>query len=397
MKKAILVGGSNGIGLAVACHLIDKGYHVNILDKQRPDEFIFENTLTNNQSSYTYYPCNLIDFDERLFKEQIEDKDVELLMITAGIGRVADFEYLHPTEIENWLKVNTIATIKIVRFFYDRIKSKKTFYCGLMGSIAGLVSSPMFSVYAASKAAICRFAESINIELEQGGYTNRILNVSPGSIKGTKFNGGINDIKQLNNLASEIITHLMASDELFIPDYEKTYKKVLENYMSDSHAFGLNSYQYKIASGRAINKPCVQIGYLSGTFDLFHVGHLNLLKHAKEHCDYLIVGVHPDASHKGKETFISFDERMEIVEGCKYVDKVVASCKEDNDAWKIWNYSKLFVGSDYKGTERFKRYEDFFRDKNVEILYLPYTKETNSTQIRKTILLKTKDILFDNN
>lgn len=129
----------------------------------------------------------------------------------------------------------------------------------------------------------------------------------------------------------------------------------------------------------------MKIGYLSGTFDLFHVGHLNLLKRAKEQCDYLIVGVHGSGAWKGKETFIPLEERKAIVGACKYVDKVVDSCKEDSDAWDLWHYDRLFVGSDYKGTERFNRYEEYFKDKGVDIVYFPYTKSTSSTQIRKKI------------
>ena len=126
-------------------------------------------------------------------------------------------------------------------------------------------------------------------------------------------------------------------------------------------------------------------GYLSGTFDLFHIGHLNLIRRAKEQCDYLIVAVHDSGKWKGKETFIPFAERKEIVGACRYVDKVVDSPVEDSDAWELYHYDKLFVGSDYKGTERFNRYEEFFRDKGVEIVYFPYTQSTSSTQIRQLI------------
>ena len=132
-----------------------------------------------------------------------------------------------------------------------------------------------------------------------------------------------------------------------------------------------------------VKKPV--IGFLSGTFDLFHIGHLNLLKRAKSECDYLVVGVHRDASHKGKETFIPYEERLEIIGACKYVDMAVEACAEDDDAWKIYRYDKLFVGSDYKGTPRFAKYEEFFKDKGVEIVYFPYTKSTSSTQIRDKI------------
>ena len=177
---------------------------------------------------------------------------------------------------------------------------------------------------------------------------------------------------------------------MYIPDYEETYKEVLDRYNQDSRSFGINSYQYKKQSGRAKNEHKARIGYLSGTFDLFHIGHLNLLKRAKEYCDYLIVGVHYDASHKGKETFISFEERKAIVASCKYVDKVVQSCKEDSDAWDLYKYNLLFVGSDYKGSERFKKYEEILKAKGVEIVYFPYTQGTSSSQLRK-VLKKDKE------
>jgi len=253
----------------------------------------------------------------------------------------------------------------------------------------------MFSVYAASKAAICRFIESVNIELEESGTQNRILNVSPGSVKGTRFNGGDNDLSQTVQLAQSIIAQLKNRSVLFIPEYETVYRQVIERYQQNAHMFGLSSYQYKKNSQRVQNTHKVVIGYLSGTFDLFHVGHLKLLERARKQCDYLIVGVHPDASHKGKETFIPFEDRKAVVGACKYVDKVVTSCAEDSDAWDKWHYHRLFVGSDYKGTERFARYEEYFADKNVEIIYFPYTQGTSSTQIRKTVMMKTKDIVVE--
>ncbi len=380
MKKAIVVGGSNGIGLAVCRELIRAGYHVSVLDRCEPAQSAL------SPAEHTFYKCDLLDFDASLFETLAADPEVDTLMITAGFGRVSDFEYLHTAEIDNLFRVNAAGAIKILRIFYDRIKSDRPFYAGVMGSIAGLVSSPMFSVYAASKAAVCRFVESVNIELEAAGVQNRILNVSPGSIAGTKFNGGSNDLSAVAPLAEAIVSRLFARETLFIPDYEPTFKGVIERYTADPHAFGMSSYQYKRDSGRARNEKRVSIGYLSGTFDLFHVGHLNLLRRAKEQCDYLIVGVHPDASHKGKQTFISQEERMAIVGAVKYVDKVVPSVPEDSDAWELWHYSKLFVGSDYKGTERFLRYEKFFEDKGVEIVYFPYTKGTSSTQIREAVL-----------
>lgn len=386
MDKAIVIGGSNGIGLAITRNLINRGYHVHILDRHGPEEGVL------TKGSYAHHYCDLLDLDEGLIDSFTEDPEITLLMITAGFGRVADFEYFHTAEIKNMMTVNATATIQILRMFYDRVKDEEPFYCGVMGSISGLMTSPSAAVYAASKAAVCRLIESVNIELEMAGTNNRILNVSPASFKGSRFYGGQNQLELLEGLAEDIVEHLLASDALFIPQYEEIFKAVLERYHDDPHEYGLHSYQYKKGSGRLDNNRRVKIGYLSGTFDLFHVGHLNLLRRAKQQCDYLIVGVHDSGAWKGKETFIPFEERMQIVGSCKYVDRVVQSCREDSDAWDLWHYDRLFVGSDYKGTERFNRYEEYFKDKGVEIVYFPYTQSTSSTQIRKTVLLKTKDI-----
>lgn len=386
MKKAVVIGGANGIGLAISRALIDKGYSLIICDRSVPEEEIL------SVGDYQYICCDLLDFDEDLFRTLADDPDVEVLMITAGIGRVADFRAHHIAEIEKILAVDTISTLKIFRIFYERILSKDSFYAGVMGSISGWMSSPAASVYAAAKAGIVRFVESVNIELEVLGTDNRILDVSPASFKGSRFYGGKNDYSITRPLADEIVAHLLAHDTLFIPQYEEIFKDVLERYHADPHEYGLYSYNYKKESDRFDNDKKVKIGYLSGTFDLFHVGHLNLFRNAKRQCDYLIVGVHDSGKWKGKETFIPFEERKAIVGACKYVDKVVDSCLEDSDAWDLWHFDRLFVGSDYKGTERFKRYEEYFKDKGVEIVYFPYTQSTSSTQIRKTIMLKTNEL-----
>jgi cytidyltransferase-like protein len=126
-------------------------------------------------------------------------------------------------------------------------------------------------------------------------------------------------------------------------------------------------------------------GYMSGTFDLFHVGHLNILRSARNLCTHLTVGVHSSGNWKGKETFIPFGERLAIVGAIRFVDHVMQSFPEDADAWAEIGYHKLFVGSDYSGSDRFKKYEAYFADKNVEIVYLPYTAHTSSTKLRQLI------------
>jgi len=137
-----------------------------------------------------------------------------------------------------------------------------------------------------------------------------------------------------------------------------------------------------------MSDPKKTVGYLSGTFDLFHIGHLNLLRRAKEHCDYLVVAVHGSGKWKGKETFISAEERMEILASIRYVDKVIPSQPEDTDVWEDIKYDILFVGSDYKGSERFEEYERFFADTPTSIRYFPYTDSTSSSKLRQLISQK---------
>ena len=230
--------------------------------------------------------------------------------------------------------------------------------------------------------------EGLNAELEACGSGNRILNVAPGSIKGTKFCGASeNDLSLTADLACAIVERMAARETLYIPEYDTIYKGVLERYHTNPHKFGLDSCRYKLESGRMNLKPQLKVGYLSGTFDLFHIGHLNLLRRARRYCDYLVVGVHKDASHKEKTAYVPFEDRCAIVEGTKYVDKVIQSLPEDDEIYRqgIVNYDFLFVGSDYKDTERFRRYEEYFADKNVQIVYLPYTDGICSTMLRKEL------------
>lgn len=377
MKEALVIGGSNGIGLAITLELHKQGYLVHVVDKSQNDQL-------GQLENLHFQQVNLLTTD---FSFLEDFKSIDTLVITAGFGRIAPFEEILEQEIQNNFQVNSISVMKVLHFYFPRMKQKEPFRCAVMGSIAGLVSSPLFATYGATKAAVCNGIESLNIELEMAGTENRILNVSPGSIKGTKFNGGTNDLSQTEALAQAIIQQMELKQTLYIPQYEEVFKGVLERYHDDPRKFGLDSYQYKLSSGRTSSKPQLKIGYLSGTFDLFHIGHLNLLRRAKAYCDYLVVGVHKDASHKGKSTFISFEERCEIVKSIKYVDKVIPSEKEDCDVFLkgIVKYDYLFVGSDYKGTERFNRYERIFADKGVEIVYFPYTQGTSSSQLREAL------------
>ena len=128
------------------------------------------------------------------------------------------------------------------------------------------------------------------------------------------------------------------------------------------------------------------IGYTTGVFDMFHIGHLNIIRRAKAQCDYLIVGVSTDElvqRDKHKTPIIPFADRCAIVEAIKYVDKVVPQPDKNKfAAWERYHFNKMFVGSDWKGTEAWKRFEEQFAPVGVEIVYLDHTDGISSTILR---------------
>lgn len=132
-----------------------------------------------------------------------------------------------------------------------------------------------------------------------------------------------------------------------------------------------------------------RVGYTTGVFDLFHIGHLNILKKAKEMCDYLIVGVSTDTlviEYKNKKPVIPFEERKAIVESIKYVDKVVAQEHRDKiQAYNDYQFDVMFVGDDWKGNELFTKVEKYLNENGSSIEYFPYTRHTSSTLLTEAL------------
>ncbi|NUN68354.1 MAG: adenylyltransferase/cytidyltransferase family protein [Bacteroidetes bacterium] len=130
------------------------------------------------------------------------------------------------------------------------------------------------------------------------------------------------------------------------------------------------------------------IGYTSGVFDLFHIGHLNILRNAKSVCDKLIVGVTTDelVSYKHKKAVIPFHERLEIVRSIKYVDAVVPQESMDKyETWRKLKFDIMIVGDDWYKTEKWQDFEKQFSEVGVRIIFFPYTKGTSSTIINQTL------------
>ncbi len=183
-----------------------------------------------------------------------------------------------------------------------------------------------------------------------------------------------------------------------IPRYEKPVTFKNKSYNDEAwpgpieilHAIDdkeLTTKVYDFLKEKAkLQKPI--IGYTTGVYDLFHVGHLNILKKAKEYCDYLIVGITTDelVSYKNTRSVIPFEERLKIIEGIKYVDRVVSQNSMDKmAAWHELKFDRMFVGSDWQGTEKWDKFEEDFAKVNVEVIYFPYTHGTSSTHLKQVL------------
>ena len=127
------------------------------------------------------------------------------------------------------------------------------------------------------------------------------------------------------------------------------------------------------------------IGYTTGVFDLFHIGHLNILRNAKENCNYLIVGVSTDEvvmKYKHKAPIIPYEERASIIEAIKYVDMVVPQTSLDKfDAWKKYHFNAIFHGDDWKGSSMYNEIEVRLKRVGCDLVFLPHTDGTSSTLI----------------
>jgi glycerol-3-phosphate cytidylyltransferase len=133
-----------------------------------------------------------------------------------------------------------------------------------------------------------------------------------------------------------------------------------------------------------------RVGFTDGVFDLFHVGHLNIIETAKRQCDFLIVGVHSDEiveAYKHRKPVIRDVDRKSIVEAVRYVDKAVINETRDKiELWKQHHFDAIFVGDDWKGSERWNNYERIFKEINVDVIYVPYTKGISTTEIIRQMI-----------
>ncbi len=243
IKRILVVGGANGIGLSIATELANRAEveKIYIVDKAPLSEKFVN-------PKFEPFQFDLTNEDYSFFNRFT---DINALMITAGFGKLSLFKDVPEQHIIDSFNVNTIPVLRLIKRFYNRLEDNENdFYCGVMDSISGWMSSPFFAVYGATKAALKIFIESVNVELIKGGSNNQILNVSPGTIKGSAFYGKANDLDLLQELTCDIIQHLEEKSDLFIPKYEEIFKDVLERYHKDFRKEGMHSYEYKLSSKR---------------------------------------------------------------------------------------------------------------------------------------------------
>lgn len=186
----------------------------------------------------------------------------------------------------------------------------------------------------------------------------------------------------------DYLSVLRQLDEMGIKDYaifdpSRDYPRV-ENTMrepvqaADEEAEGQKPKKY-------------HVGYTAGVFDLFHIGHLNMFRRAKEQCEHLIVGVVSDAGvrkYKEVEPFIPFDERVEIVRSCRYVDEAVEIPENyggTRDAWRMYHFDVQFSGSDYVNDSSWLVEKEFLEKHGATMVFFPYTEQTSSTKIKALI------------
>ena len=133
-----------------------------------------------------------------------------------------------------------------------------------------------------------------------------------------------------------------------------------------------------------------KIGYTDGTYDLFHIGHLNMIETAKEYCEYLIVAVHGDKvvqEEKPNSPIIGEEDRRRIVAAIKGVDQAeITSFRDKRKLWELYHFEVIFIGDDWKGTERWNRFEKELKEIGVDVVYVPYTQAISTTEIKNRIL-----------
>lgn len=369
-QNILIVGGSKGLGLSIASLL-----------KTQNNVYIASRTLPDIDN------VNHIYFDANNPNLNVLPENPDIVIISCGVGELCEFSELTYDDIVKNFSTNCVTQILIIKKYYSYLLNNSNFKLVVISSINSFIGSPLFSVYGSTKTAISKFIENINAEMMVLGHKSKIINIIPSYIEGTSFYGEHTELLKLSKISEKIIESIDNNETLvYVPDPQLCLS-IIDNYNRNKVEFYHSYYNYKKQKNQSkfiLNRDN-KIGYLSGSFDYLHIGHINLIKQAKTKCDYLIVGVHKDGSHKNKTLHLSLDERIETLRHISLIDEVIVAPKEDTDFFVQRQYDFLFVGDDYRNSDRFTNYEQFFSNTSTKIIYFPYTKNITSTEIRNNI------------
>lgn len=237
-KQIMIIGGTSGLGLAIARQLLNNHSceRVVVTGRWEPRIGILDPRLE-------YIKQNLSNFENWDFATQFD-----VIIFCAGIGRIGHFNELNTDEIVNTMQINSIAPIIMINKLSDKLISSKDFRLAVITSVSAKLVSPLFSVYSATKSCISSYIQSVNVELEKLGTKNRITEIAPGYIEGTGFYKKQTQLELLDGIADKIIEAIFKRQRFIIPENSDRYEEIIKECNDDNEAFGSRSYDYKIAA-----------------------------------------------------------------------------------------------------------------------------------------------------
>lgn len=238
MKKIVIIGGTSGLGLSLAIELRNRFSKAKILivGKIKPTDLCtkFSLDFLKIDLSSPYYDWKFCS-------------DSNFIVYAAGVGRLTSFEKIDEKEINSTICVNATNAIHLIHSKKKELISADSCQISVITSIAGKIPSPLFALYAASKALLGSYISSINIELSKKETKNRIIEIAPGYIEGTALYGKKTNLEKLTSVSKTILNEIENKKYLIIPKDEKKYLEILERAHKNPLEFGNQSYDYKLA------------------------------------------------------------------------------------------------------------------------------------------------------
>ena len=238
MKKIVVIGGTSGLGLSLALELRNRFKNANILvvGRTKPIDLCTEFSLDFQKidlssSHYDWKFCS----------------DSNFIIYAAGVGRITPFDEIEEKDIDSTISINATNVIHLINSKKKELTSVNSCQISVITSVAGKIPSPLFALYAASKALVSNYILSINIELAKKGTKNRIIEIAPGYIEGTALYGKKINLDKLTDVSVTILNEIDNKKKLIIPQNEKMYLEIIEKAHKDPIEFGKQSYDYKLS------------------------------------------------------------------------------------------------------------------------------------------------------